>query len=162
MAEETKETKETTPKKQEKQEKFSHGEIVVQARPEAGFRRAGIHFSGKEKTVIQADSLSEERYNAIMNERQLLAVEGVKAFAKDATPAVEAGSQNLEYRTTLGGSLENATPEQLRMAEEEGVAIPHPAVTSSFTTPAAGQAKLDPEMEKHAQKMREYATAKRK
>jgi hypothetical protein len=63
-----------------------HGELHVKASvPENrdGFRRAGIFFPRDEKVIIAADSLSQERYDAITNERMLNVVEVEPGAAKE-------------------------------------------------------------------------------
>ena len=62
---------------------IEHGDIHVRAVPEKGFRRAGIFFT-REETVIPADSLSQIRYDAILNEGMLVALEvGAKKKHKE-------------------------------------------------------------------------------
>jgi hypothetical protein len=50
----------------------------------SGFRRAGIWFPRDQKTVIPADTLSQERYDAIMGETMLNSVEIETPGKKDA------------------------------------------------------------------------------
>lgn len=56
-----------------------HGDLHVQAAcapDKDGFRRAGIWFPRGQRTVVPADTLSQERYDLIMNEPMLVVVEG--------------------------------------------------------------------------------------
>lgn len=55
-----------------------HGELHVQAAcapDKDGFRRGGIWFPRGQRTVIPADTLSQERYDLITNEPMLVVVE---------------------------------------------------------------------------------------
>lgn len=138
-------------------EPFSHGEIAVKTRRAQGFNRAGFRFSGDQTTVIPANSLSEERYNAIMSETQLLAIEGPsKALKENSVKAVsviaEPGNLGRRGEFALGGSKENATPEMLAAAEQ-GVAIAHPSFGS---TPTGTLADVDDDfLEEHEASLEE-------
>lgn len=63
-----------------------HPELTVLARPEGGFRRADIFFSGTEEVIIPANTLSQRALDLITEEKgKKLAVSGLKKAEKTET-----------------------------------------------------------------------------
>jgi hypothetical protein len=144
----TAKTEAATDEKAEKQ--FKHPEIVAMARSAKGFRRSGIFFPGDVKTIVPANSLSEERYNAVINEPQLVALERPTADHKaDAIEAVIPTAEDDVIRNLnngpefiLGGSKENATETMLNSLDE-GVPMGHPSLGSTTPHGVPGNVALD-------------------
>lgn len=141
---------------------FKHGEIVVQARSLNGFNRAGYRFSGQEKTIIPANTLSEQRYNAIMNETQLVAIEKPSAEFKEGASEAQHSMRPAPHARgefALGGSQENATPEQLA-AEARGESMGHPSFGSTNPTGASASRGYNQHLDQDFVKASEEAKAK--